>query len=72
MKMVLLILAFLAIALFDAPKLIKAKKWKKLVVFSGFFLTAFIMGFLLVLRVNIPSPILAIQHFIEDTLHLHY
>jgi len=68
----LLLLAFICIAWLDVPKLMKAKQWKELVVFSLFFITAFTMSLLLVLGVKIPSPILAIQYFIEDVLHLHY
>lgn len=69
---ILLFVVFTIIALFDVPKLMKSKYWKGLTVYSIFFLTAFILAFLLVLGVNIPSVMLGIEYFIKDILHLHY
>jgi len=69
---ILLFAVFVCIALLDVPNLIKTKEWKYLAVFSIFFVIAFTMSFLLVIGVDIPSPMLAIQYFLKDVLNLHY
>ncbi|MCX7714329.1 MAG: hypothetical protein N2171_01155 [Clostridia bacterium] len=69
---VLVIIAFALIAWLDVPKLINRKEWKDLIVFSIFYIFAFIIASLQAFKVEIPSPILGIQFFIEKILHLSY
>jgi hypothetical protein len=71
-KVVLVILVFIVIALLDVPNLIKSKEWKELIVFSLFFIMGFSLAFLMAIGVKLPSPILAVQSFIENGLNLHY
>lgn len=72
MKVVFVIVVFMVIALLDVPNLIKSKEWKELAVFSFFFITGFSLAFLIAIGVKLPSPILAVQNFIEEGLNLHY
>lgn len=63
--------AFLLIAAFQIPRLVKRKEWKDLTVFCLFLFTGFVLNLLLVLGVEIPSPTLAIEAFL-DMLGLHF
>ncbi len=61
----LLIISFLGIAFLDMPKLIKNKDKKEIIVFSIFFIFAFVMSLLHILGVKIPSPMQGIQNIIK-------
>lgn len=69
---ILLLLVFVIVALRDAPELIRRKHWKELAVYSVLFLLAFVVAFLQVTGVEIPSPIKQIQFFLKNILHLYY
>lgn len=68
----LLLIAFVLIALLDLPKLIQKKLWKDTVIYLLFFTFAFTIAFLQVIGIHIPSPIKGIQYVISDILHLSY
>lgn len=68
---ILWVLAYMAIALFQIPYLIKKKYWRDLIAFSFFIVVAFALSLLYSLGVKIPSPFTPVQ-YILDKLHLHY
>jgi hypothetical protein len=67
----LLILAFLGVALFEVPNLIRNKHWRELTFFSAFLAFAFLLSLLQILNVELPNPIRGIQYLIKDILHLN-
>jgi hypothetical protein len=69
---ILLIIAFICIVLWEVPALIRGKKWRELTAFSLFLLLAFALSLLNTIGVKIPSPMKGIQHLFKDILHLSY
>lgn len=63
---------YILIALLQIPSLIKQKYWRELTVFSIFLSLAFVFSLLLILGVEIPSPLRMIQHGVQDRFNLHY
>ncbi|NLZ93554.1 MAG: hypothetical protein GX922_06015 [Firmicutes bacterium] len=55
--LILLVLALLAIAAFEMPRLIKNKWWRELAVFLVLWLFASALAILQFLRIEIPAPI---------------
>ena len=72
MKVLLIIIAFTAIAAIDVPDMTKNKKWRELIIYSVIFLLIFALGVAVALDVKIPSPIKAIQAFYRDVLGLSF
>ena len=72
MTLCLIGLAFVLMALFDVPSMVRNKEWKNLVVYSVIFLFVLTIGVLISFSVEIPSPIKAIQFFYENILHLSF
>ena len=70
--MIILLLIFAPMALFQIPDLIKNKYWKELIAYSVFYTAALVLSLLYVLDVNIPSPIAGVKYIIEDVLNLKY
>ncbi|MHC1684795.1 MAG: hypothetical protein AB6733_17920 [Clostridiaceae bacterium] len=68
----LLIFVFITIAILEIPKLIKKKYRKELGVFMFFFSTSIIISLLIVLGVNVPSPVGWLENFVGKVLHLRY
>lgn len=72
MMLIILLLAYAAIAFFQVPSLVKKKQKRELIAFSCFLVLAFIFSMLLSLGVKIPSPLKMIQYVIQDRFNLHY
>lgn len=70
--MIIVLLIYFFMALFQMPGFIKGKHWRELTMFSIFYAAVFILSILYVLDVKIPSPYLAIGHLIEEVWHLKY
>jgi hypothetical protein len=68
---ILLVLVYIVIGLFQIPNLIKKKYWRDLAAFSCFIIAAFALSLLYSLDINIPSPFIAV-HYVLDALHMHY
>lgn len=72
----LLIVAFIGMILYEVPGLIKKRYWKELAVFSFLISLAFIISLLKIMRIEIPSPVKDFQYFVRDIfknfLHLGY
>lgn len=68
----LLIVFFIGAAWFDVPALIRKRYFREFAVYSLFLLSAFILSFLYIIGVKIPSPIDGIEYLIRDLLHLSY
>lgn len=61
----LLILAFVGIALYEIPKLVRKKHLHDLVVFSSFFMFAFLFSFLQSIGVKFPNPLTVITNIVK-------
>ncbi len=61
----LLVLVYLAMILFEVPGLIRKKYWRELVAFSVLLLLAFTLSLLQVLGVKIPNPNEAITTLVQ-------
>ena len=73
MKMIMLLaMVFLIILIIEAPKLVLNKYWKELIVFLLLLSLAFGSIVLLILDVNIPSPLDGIKYLIDDILDLSW
>lgn len=73
MKMILLLgFVFLIILIMEAPMLIINKYWKELIVFLSLLSLAFALTALVILDVNIPSPLDGIEYLIDDILDLSW
>jgi hypothetical protein len=62
---ILLIIAFIGIALFEVPGLIQRKYWRELIFFLILLLLAFILSFFQVIGIQIPSPIKGIEFLVK-------
>lgn len=69
---ILIILAFAAIALYEMPRLIQGTYWKELVVSSSFLLLAFFMTVLQVLGILKPGLMKGMEYLFKDVLHIYY
>ncbi|MBO8169578.1 MAG: hypothetical protein H0Z35_10395 [Thermoanaerobacteraceae bacterium] len=67
---ILLIAAFIGIALFEAPGLVQRKYWRELTAFLLFLVAAFILALLQVLGVKIPNPVKGIEVLVKYFLSL--
>jgi hypothetical protein len=70
--MFLLVTAFIGIALFEVPVLIKKKYWRELFVFSVLMLVAFIFAALPIIGVKVPTFLSLIEYLIIDILRLDF
>lgn len=71
--MIYLILAtFAVIALLEIPRMVSQKWWRELIVFCCLFVSALISCIVLVVDGTLPSPLVWILKFMQDTLHLSY
>lgn len=69
---ILLIIVFILIALFEVPGLMRKKYRRDLIVFSFFLLFAFLLSLLQMLDVKIPSPMKGIVYLFMNVLHVSY
>lgn len=72
MNLLLVLSGFALIAGIDLPGLVKKQLWHDLVIYAVMFLLVLLLALLVVLDVKVPSPILAIQAFYRDVLHLSF
>lgn len=70
MLVFLLIVAYLAIILFEVPGLIRKKYWRELVAFAVMLLLSFIFSFLYVIGVKIPSPTAVITAIVNAVMSM--
>lgn len=69
----LLIVVFAGVTWYEVPGLVSQKHWRSLMLFSILMVFAFVMSFLLVIGIRIPSLDKFIMfQIIRDVLHLHY
>ncbi|KJS87214.1 MAG: hypothetical protein JM58_04950 [Peptococcaceae bacterium BICA1-8] len=62
---ILLITAFIGIALFEVPGLVHKKYWRELIVFLLFLLFAFILSLLQIMGVKLPNPTKGIEFVVK-------
>lgn len=74
--MILFILGFILVILYEVPGIIRKKYWKELAVYSFLMSVAFTISLLYILRVKIPNPVKDTQYVVRDffkyILHLSY
>lgn len=68
----LLILFFVAVALFEMPLLIQKKYWRDLIVVSVILGMGFCMSLLLAMGITPPNPNLPMIYIFKEILHLSY
>ena len=71
MILIAVVLLFI-IVMRDLPELLRKGNKRDLISYCIVFAFALTLTFLLAFKVEIPSPIKGIQHFIKDILHLGY
>jgi len=70
--MILLMISLPFIFLLHAPKLIRQKHWRDLIVFSLFLLVAFILALLISLDIHVPNLFMMVWYLVQDVLHWNY
>ncbi len=68
--LIILLLVFMILVLFDAPGLIRGKYWRELAVYSGFMLLALLLSALLVLGAPLPAITTEIGNLIKKVFNL--
>lgn len=68
--LILLVITFLGIILFEVPGLIQKRYWRELAAFSFFLLLAFVISLLQVLGVKIPNPNTGIEQLVKGVISL--
>ncbi len=67
---VLLIMAFIGIVLFEAPGLIKKKMWRELAAFSLYLSIGMALSIPQVLGITLPNPTKAIEALVKPISEL--
>lgn len=62
MQIILLLITFCSITLFEAPYLIRKKMWRELIAFSILLIIGFTLSLLQIIRVKIPNPTVLIEN----------
>ncbi|GAW92421.1 hypothetical protein [Calderihabitans maritimus] len=70
MKLVLLVLGFSLIALYEVPPLVKKKSWKELIAFALLMLMGVTMAVFQVLEIPFPNPNKAIEFVFKPVSQL--
>jgi len=61
LKVLLLIVPFVAMVLYETPDMIREKRWNDLAIFSAVTLFGFIISLLQVIGIKIPNPLKYIE-----------
>lgn len=61
MQIIGLIIIFLGVVAFEAPRLIKQKMWGELMAFSGLLLFGMVLSFAAALHIELPTPTAIIE-----------
>jgi hypothetical protein len=72
MMIILVVLVFFTVAIFQVRALIKQKYWRELVAFALLHTKAFTLSLLYVMGVQIPSPMPLLKYVVQDVLHIMY
>jgi len=70
LNIVLLVSVFIAIGLFEGPKMVREKLWRELLVFGFLLFFGFTLSILLTLGVPVPSPVRGIRSLMNPILKL--
>lgn len=65
MTLIVIVIAFILIALVQMPKMVQQKEWRELVVYVVLFVPGFVFSILMGLDKPIYSPIKAIHSLIQ-------
>ncbi len=68
----LLVMAFTGVTLYEVPSLIRKKCWRELFVFAFLLLVAFIPSLLLTLGIDLPTWSRVIEYVFKDLLRMSY
>lgn len=69
---IIIILVYVIIAVFQGFSLIKKGDYRELITFSILWGFSFLLTFIFYLGIDIPSPALFVKYIVEDLLHLKY
>ena len=70
MSVVMIVIAFIAIAAYETPGLVRNKLWKDLVVFAGLVIFGFVISLLQAIGIPVPNPIKGIEYLTEKVARL--
>lgn len=68
----LLIFAFLGVALFELPELIQKRYRRDLITVCLILFIGFNLSLLLLLGFELPNPLMGLTNFFQNFLHLSY
>ncbi|AFL99159.1 MULTISPECIES: hypothetical protein [Desulfitobacterium] len=72
MNILLLVIVFLGVVLFEIPNLIQKKHWRELITVTFFLSIGFILSLLLTMGIEVPNPSKALVYIFKEVLHLSY
>ncbi|WP_227762189.1 hypothetical protein [Zhaonella formicivorans] len=72
MNIVWLVLAFIAMALLEVPRLLKNKSYKELTVFAVFWCFSFTLALLEVLGIRLPNPSKGIEFLVRRVTEIKF
>ncbi|SHN48958.1 hypothetical protein [Desulfitobacterium chlororespirans] len=72
MSILLLVIVFLGVVLFELPELIQKKYWRELITVIFLLSIGFILSLLLAMGIEVPNPSNALVYIFKEVLHLSY
>ncbi|ACL18906.1 hypothetical protein [Desulfitobacterium hafniense] len=72
MSILLLVIVFLGVVLFELPELIQKRYWRELITVTFLLSIGFILSLLLAMGIEVPNPSNALVYIFKEVLHLSY
>ncbi len=72
MRILLLVIVFLGVVLFELPELIQKRYWRELITVTFLLSIGFILSLLLAMGIEVPNPSNALIYIFKEVLHLSY
>ncbi|CDX04740.1 hypothetical protein DesLBE_2552 [Desulfitobacterium sp. LBE] len=72
MSILLLVIVFLGVVLFELPELIQKRYWRELITVIFLLSIGFILSLLLAMGIEVPNPSNALVYIFKEVLHLSY
>ncbi|HHY45949.1 MAG TPA: hypothetical protein GX506_01440 [Firmicutes bacterium] len=72
MSVILLVISFTIIFIYEAPEMIRSKQYREFILFTGLLLFGFVVSFLQTIGVPVPNPIKSIETLTEKVARLFH
>ncbi|MEM5817618.1 MAG: hypothetical protein AAGU16_07095 [Desulfitobacterium hafniense] len=72
MSILLLVIVFLGLVLFELPELIQKRYWRELITVIFLLSIGFILSLLLAMGIEVPNPSNVLVYIFKEVLHLSY